>query len=43
MLVLGLGDGSIGITAGNGIEGAGEADRRIDMAGDEFPNEERLL
>jgi hypothetical protein len=35
-LRLGLGDGSIGITAGKGNEGAGEADRRDE-------NDERLL
>ena len=35
-----MGDASIGITAGNGSEGAGEADRRID--GDE-PNDDRRL
>lgn len=36
----GLGDFSIGSTAGKGMDGAGDADRRI--AGDE-PNEERRL
>lgn len=36
----GFGDFSIGRTAGKGIDGAGDADRR--MAGDE-PNEERRL
>lgn len=35
-----MGDASIGITAGNGSDGAGEAERRIE--GDE-PNEERRL
>ena len=39
----GFGDGSIGITAGRGIDGAGEADLRIDIAGDAAPKEERLL
>jgi len=38
-----LGEASIGITAGNGIDGAGEADRRIDMAGEDAPKEDRLL
>lgn len=37
----GLGDAE-GITAGRGI-GAGEAERRIDAAGDELPMEERRL
>ena len=38
----GFGD-SIGITAGSGRDGAGDADLLMDMAGDEAPNEERLL
>jgi hypothetical protein len=33
---MGFGDGSIGMTAGNGIEGAGETDRRDE-------NEDRRL
>ena len=36
----GLGDAD-DMTAGSGIEGAGEAERRTD--GDAFPNEDRLL
>lgn len=39
----GFGDASIGITAGRGMDGAGEADRRIDMAGEEAPKEDLLL
>jgi hypothetical protein len=42
-IVYGFGDGSIGMTAGRGIEGAGEADLRIDIAGDAAPKEDRLL
>jgi len=38
----GFGD-SIGITAGNGRDGAGETDLLMDMAGEEAPKEERLL
>ena len=37
---LGLGECSMGLTAGSGIEGAGEAERRI--AGED-PNEDRRL
>lgn len=33
----------MGITAGNGIEGAGEADRRIDMAGEAAPKDDLRL
>lgn len=33
----------MGITAGNGMEGAGEADLRIDIAGEEAPKEDLLL
>lgn len=36
----GLGEFSIGLTAGNGIEGAGDADLRMDG---EDPNDERRL
>jgi hypothetical protein len=39
----GLGEASIGITAGKGMEGAGETDRRIDIAGEAAPNEDLLL
>lgn len=39
----GLGDGSMGMTAGSGIEGAGEADLRIEMAGDEGPMDDLRL
>ena len=42
-IVYGFGDGSIGITAGSGIDGAGEADLRIDIAGDAAPKEDLLL
>lgn len=31
------------MTAGNGIDGAGEADRRMDIAGDAPPKEDLLL
>jgi hypothetical protein len=41
--VYGFGDASIGITAGSGMDGAGEADLRIDIAGDAAPKEDRLL
>jgi hypothetical protein len=41
--VYGLGEASIGITAGNGIDGAGEADRLIDIAGEAAPKEDLLL
>jgi hypothetical protein len=41
--VYGLGDASIGITAGNGMDGAGEAERRIDMAGEAAPKDDLLL
>ncbi len=39
----GFGDDSIVMTAGRGNEGAGEADRRIDIAGDAAPKEDLLL
>jgi hypothetical protein len=39
----GLGEASMGITAGNGKEGAGEADLRIDIAGEDAPNDDRRL
>ena len=42
MLKNGFGD-SIGITAGKGREGAGEADRLIDIAGEDAPKEDLLL
>jgi hypothetical protein len=42
-MVYGFGDASIGITAGNGRDGAGEADRLMDIAGDAAPKEDRLL
>lgn len=35
--------GEAGIIAGRGREGAGEADRLIDIAGDAAPNEDLLL
>jgi hypothetical protein len=39
----GFGEASIGMTAGNGREGAGDADRRIDIAGDAAPKDDLLL
>lgn len=39
----GLGDASIGITAGRGRDGAGETERRIDIAGDAAPKEDLRL
>ena len=39
----GFGEASIGITAGRGNDGAGETDRRIDIAGEAAPNEDLLL
>jgi hypothetical protein len=39
----GFGEASIGITAGKGSEGAGETDRRIDIAGEAAPNDDLLL
>jgi hypothetical protein len=41
--VYGFGDASIGITAGRGIDGAGDTERRIDIAGDAPPKEDLLL
>jgi hypothetical protein len=41
--VYGLGEASIGITAGNGIDGAGDTERRIDIAGEAAPKEDLLL
>ena len=41
--VYGFGEASIGITAGRGREGAGEADLRIDIAGEAAPKDDRLL
>jgi len=40
LIMYGLGECSIGRTAGRGIDGAGEAERRIDG---EEPNDERRL
>lgn len=43
-MLLGLGEASIGMTAGRGRDGAGEADLLIeDIAGDAAPNEDLLL
>jgi hypothetical protein len=42
-MLYGFGDASIGITAGSGKEGAGEADLRMDIAGDAAPKEDLLL
>lgn len=39
----GFGDASIGMTAGRGRDGAGEADLRIDMAGEAAPKEDLRL
>jgi hypothetical protein len=39
----GFGEASIGMTAGNGREGAGETDRRIDTAGEAAPKDDLLL
>jgi hypothetical protein len=39
----GFGEASIGMTAGNGNDGAGEAERRIDMAGEAAPKDDLLL
>lgn len=39
----GFGDASMGMTAGNGSEGAGDADLRIDIAGDAAPKEDLRL
>lgn len=39
-LLYGFGDASIGITAGNGSDGAGETERRIDI---DDPNDDLLL
>ncbi len=41
--VYGFGDASMGMTAGRGNEGAGEADRRMDIAGEAAPKEDLLL
>lgn len=38
-----MGEASIGITAGNGNDGAGDADRLIDIAGDDAPKDDLLL
>lgn len=40
---LGLGDASICMTAGNGSDGAGDAERLIDMPGDEAPKDDLRL
>src|SRR5438046_2290245 len=42
-ILYGLGDASIGMTAGSGRDGAGETERRIDIAGDAAPNEDLRL
>lgn len=39
----GLGDASIGMTAGRGRDGAGETDRRMDIAGEAAPKEDLRL
>ena len=41
--VYGFGEASMGMTAGNGKEGAGDADRRIDIPGDAGPKDDLLL
>lgn len=43
MAVYGFGEASIGITAGRGSDGAGDADLLIDIAGDPAPNEDLRL
>jgi hypothetical protein len=42
-LAYGFGDASIGITAGRGSDGAGETDRRMDIAGEAAPKDDLLL
>lgn len=41
--VYGFGDASIGMTAGSGSDGAGEADLRMDMDGEAAPKDDLRL
>jgi len=41
--VYGLGDASIGITAGSGKDGAGDTDLRMDIEGEVAPKDDLLL
>ena len=42
-MLYGFGEASIGMTAGSGNEGAGEADLRMDIAGEAAPKEDLRL